>query len=218
MSDHGTLFLDEIGDLPLDLQATLLRFLEERKLIRVGGTREINVDIRVIAATNVDLLGAIKNGQFREDLYHRLNVLQINVPALRERSEDIECLAWHFFEETKKQKLQNKVTGFSQDALSTMKVYAWPGNIRELRNRVQRSVVMSEHHLISPEDLGLDRRATLSHMQTLQEARDETEKIHIFFALRQTNNKVIAASRLLGVTRATLYRLLDKHKTSISKH
>ena len=218
MADKGSLFLDEIGDLPLDMQSTLLRFLEEKKVVRVGGTREIPIDIRVIAATNVDLSEAIKKGQFREDLYHRLNVLQINVPALRERSEDIECLAWHFFEETKKQNSQNKVAGFSQDALSTMRVYAWPGNIRELRNRVQRSVVMSEHHLISPEDLGLDRRVILSHIQTLQEARDETEKIHIYFALRQTNNKVMEASKLLGVTRATLYRLLDKHKTRISKH
>lgn len=218
MANRGSLFLDEIGDLPLDLQASLLRFLEEKKVVRVGGTSEIPIDIRVIAATNVDLSEAINNGQFREDLYHRLNVLQIKAPALRERSEDIECLAWHFFEETKKQNSKNKATGFSEDALSAMKVYAWPGNIRELRNRVQRSVVMSEHHLISPEDLGLDRRATLSHIQTLQEARDETEKIHIYFALRQTNNKVVEASRLLGVTRATLYRLIDKHKASVSKH
>jgi len=215
MADSGVLFLDEIGDLPADLQANLLRFLQEKSFFRVGGTREIPVDVRVVAATNVDLARAVNEGRFREDLFHRLNVLHIEVPTLRQRPEDIEGLAWHFFGRARDEIGQNRVTGFTTDALAAMRAYAWPGNVRELRNRVQRAVVMSDRPLITPKGLDLERRAPRVSVQTLQQARDEAEKNLICSTLRQTNNQVTEAARLLGVCRATLYRLMEKHNIRI---
>ncbi len=154
-ADGGTLFLDEIGDLPLELQANLLRFLQEQQIERVGGNRPVEVDVRVLAATHVDLEAAIDAGTFREDLYYRLNVLQVGTAPLRERSEDLPLLANHF------SRLYSLETGrrprrFSEDALAAMAMHAWPGNVRELANRVRRGLVLAEGRQIEAQDLGLE--------------------------------------------------------------
>lgn len=210
-SQGGTLFLDEIGDLPLDLQVNLLRFLENLKVLRVGGLKEIPVDVRVLAATHVDLDEAVSRGDFREDLYHRLNVLQVRVPALREHPEDIEALAHFFFQKFSTEK-PTRVGGFSHECITVMRQHHWPGNIRELVNRVRRSMVMCEHRLITPADMGLERRHGLFRdVDTLQQVRDAAEFEAIRAALARNRHNVLRASLELGVSRVTLYRLIEKH-------
>ncbi|WP_016854191.1 sigma-54 dependent transcriptional regulator [Halomonas smyrnensis] len=211
-TDGGTLFLDEIGDLPLDMQVNLLRFLENHTIQRVGGLKEIEVDVRVLAATHVDLEKAVKEGKFREDLYHRLNVLQIRVPPLRERGDDIATLAHYFFNKFSSEK-SSIVNGFSKDSLSVMQLYEWPGNIRELINRVRRAMVMSEHPLIRPGDLGLERRVLNSrHAASLEEARDLAERGVVLASLTRHSFNILHAARDLGISRVTLYRLMEKHQ------
>ena len=212
-ADGGTLFLDEIGDLPLELQVNLLRFLEMRCIQRVGGLDDIPVDVRIVAATHVNLDLAVKEGRFREDLYHRLNVLQVKVPALREHSEDIEILARFFFERFSSEKA-SCLKGFSREALSVMQRYHWPGNVRELINRVRRAMVMCENRLIQPEDLGIERRGLNRHQMTLEEVREEAERDALLSALGRNKYRVNAAAKELGVSRVTIYRLLDKHGIS----
>lgn len=207
----GTLFLDEIGDLSPGLQVNLLRFLQEKKICRVGGHEEITVDARVIAATNVHLEKAIEFGSFRLDLYYRLNVIRIDVPPLRERQGDIELLAQHFLEKYKDQKNQ-KITGFSSEALHAMRQHHWPGNIRELINRIRRAMIMAERKLISPEDLDLTSQMTDHALSSLEAARDKAEGEAIMAMMAHTKTNMSEAARLLGVTRATLYRLITKHK------
>lgn len=210
-SQGGTLFLDEIGDLPLDLQVNLLRFLEDLKVLRVGGLKEIPVDVRVLAATHVNLDEAVSRGDFREDLYHRLNVLQVRVPALREHLEDIEALAHFFFQKFSTEK-PTRVCGFSHACITVMRQHRWPGNIRELVNRVRRSMVMCEQRLITPADMGLERRHGLSRgIDTLQQVRDAAEFEAIRSALARNKHNVLRASLELGVSRVTLYRLIEKH-------
>lgn len=210
-SQDGTLFLDEIGDLPLDMQVNLLRFLESLTVSRVGGLKEIPVDVRVVAATHVDLDKAVEKGEFREDLYHRLNVLQVRTPALREHPEDITPLARFFFHKFSSDK-PLKVRGFSHESQVVMRQYHWPGNIRELINRVRRSMVMCEHRLITPSDLGLERRNGHSRdTDSLQQVRDTAECEAINAALVRNKHKVLHAARELGISRVTLYRLLEKH-------
>lgn len=206
----GTLFLDEIGDLPLELQVNLLRFLEERTIQRIGALDEIRVDVRVLSATHVDLEKAVREGRFREDLYHRLNVLQVEIPPLRERKNDIEILARFFFNKFESEKSM-KVRGFSREALAVMQQYHWPGNIRELINRVRRAMVMCERRLIKPTDLGLERRIANRHIITLEEARNNAEKKALISALSRNKHKVKNAADELGVSRVTLYRLMEKH-------
>ncbi|MEO5703041.1 MAG: sigma-54 dependent transcriptional regulator [Gammaproteobacteria bacterium] len=207
----GTLFLDEVGDLALDLQVNLLRFLQEKTIERVGGIDKIQVDVRVIAATHVNLENAVKEGRFREDLYYRLNVLHLEVPALRDREEDIELLARFFFDKFAKEKNRN-VKGFRRDALQTINDYIWPGNVREMINRIRRAMVMCENRLITSADLGLDRRASQRRLVTLDEARNKAEKEAIQFSLRTNRNNVSKAARQLGVSRVTLYRLMEKYE------
>lgn len=210
-SRGGTLFLDEVGDLPLDMQVNLLRFLENFKVLRVGGLQEIPVDVRVLAATHVDLERAVERGEFREDLYHRLNVLQVRTPALREHPEDIKPLAHFFFHKFSAER-PTRVRGFSRDSEAVMRQHPWPGNIRELVNRVRRSMVMCEHRLITPSDIGLERRQLLFRdADTLQKVRDMAESNAIRAALARNKHKVLHAARELGVSRVTLYRLLEKH-------
>ncbi|GHC29026.1 sigma-54 dependent transcriptional regulator [Aidingimonas halophila] len=206
----GTLFLDEIGDLPLDMQVNLLRFLQDHQIQRVGGLKEINVDVRVLAATHIDLEAAVREGRFREDLYHRLNVLQINVPPLRERQEDIEVLARFFFDKFANEK-PAQLRGFSQETLALMRQYDWPGNIRELINRVRRAMVMCERRLIRPADMGLERRHNSREVLTLEQARDAAERDALVAALARNKYKIQNAAKELGVSRVTLYRLIDKH-------
>ncbi|MDT8878862.1 sigma-54 dependent transcriptional regulator [Halomonas saccharevitans] len=210
-SSNGTLFLDEIGDLPLEMQVNLLRFLERLTVFRVGGQKEIPVDVRVLAATHVDLEKAIEKGEFREDLFHRLNVLQVRTPALKEHPEDIEPLANFFFQRYSSDK-PAMLRGFSQESLVVMQQYHWPGNIREMVNRVRRSMIMCEHRLISPGDLGLERRNGHSRdTDSLQQARDSAECEAIRAALARNKYKILHAARELGIARVTLYRLLEKH-------
>lgn len=205
----GTIFLDEIGDLSLELQVNLLRFLEEKTIQRVGGGEHISVDARVIAATHVDLEEAIAQGRFREDLYYRINVLQLAVPPLRDREGDFELLAQEYF----KKFLQDGVytaKGFSRQAVHAMRNHDWPGNVRELINRVRRAVVMSENRLLTAADLGLERRAATRYPTTLDTARSQTEQRIIRSALYLSSNNVSEAARQLGVSRVTLYRLMNK--------
>jgi DNA-binding NtrC family response regulator len=210
----GTIFLDEIGDLSLDLQVNLLRFLQAKTIERVGGTQSLQVDVRVIAATHVDLERAVAEGRFREDLYYRLNVLHLRVPALRERENDIELLARFFFEKFAKEK-NPQVRGFSQQALQVMNTYAWPGNVRELINRIRRAMVMCENRLMTPGDLGLERRSARRTIRTLVGARAAAEKEAIQYALRHTGNNVSRAARELRISRVTLYRLMEKYGIQI---
>ncbi len=207
---NGTLFLDEIGDLPMDLQTNLLRFLQEKTIHRIGGRQDIEVNVRVLAATHINLEAAIKDGRFRQDLYYRLNVLQIKMPPLRERSGDILLLAHYIFTRFSDEK-GHRVKGFSEEALNSMNQYDWPGNIRELINRVRRAMVMCEKFLISPVDLGLERRTNSRMQVTLNEARDSAEASSIRGALAQSRGSVSVAARQLGISRVSLYRLMEKH-------
>ncbi|MDN6297980.1 MAG: sigma-54 dependent transcriptional regulator [Halomonas sp.] len=209
-ADAGTLFLDEIGDLPLEQQVNLLRFLETQRIRRVGGLEEISVDVRILAATHIDLEKAVSEGRFREDLYHRLNVLQVTVPALREHPEDIEILARYFFERFSSEK-PGRLKGFSCEALQAMRHYHWPGNIRELLNRIRRAMVMCDNRLIQPEDLGIGHSERAPVSQTLCQARDQAEREALASALQRNGHKVHPAARELGVSRVTIYRLMEKH-------
>ncbi|HKJ76597.1 MAG TPA: sigma-54 dependent transcriptional regulator, partial [Gammaproteobacteria bacterium] len=178
----GTIFLDEIGDLAPELQVHLLRFLQEHTIERVGGTETIPLDVRVIAATHVNLEEAVAEGRFREDLYYRLNVLRLNVPSLRERDADIELLARFFFDKFAREG-RTKVEGFSRAALTVMRAHPWPGNIRELINRIRQAMVLCDNRLITPEDLGLDRRCRQRQVETLQQVRARAERDAIHNAL-----------------------------------
>jgi DNA-binding NtrC family response regulator len=205
----GTIFLDEIGDLPLALQANLLRFLQEKTIVRVGSTQRIPIDVRVIAATHVDLQRAVQGGRFREDLFYRLNVLHLTVPPLRERGGDIDLLVQSLFEEFNAQK-NPVVQGFTRTAMRAMAAYPWPGNVRELRNRVQHAMIMAERRLITPADLGLTEANARRNVITLSNARAAAESDVIRATLRSNANNVSRAARELGISRVTLYRLMEK--------
>lgn len=209
-SNGGTLFLDEIGDMPLEQQVNLLRVLEQGCLRRVGGNRDIPIDVRIVTATHIDLEQAVTEGHFREDLYYRLNVLKIDVPALRERNGDIELLARYFFRRFQKQSNLTP-SGFSREAVEAMRGYHWPGNVRELINRVQHATIMAEGKLIQRHDLGIERRETRRQRLTLKTAREQAERQAINDALHLCQHNVSEAARELGVSRVALYRLLDKH-------
>jgi DNA-binding NtrC family response regulator len=206
----GTLFLDEIGDMPFDMQANLLRFLQEKTIERVGGTETLPINVRVIAATHVDLTEAVRQGRFREDLYYRINVVCIAIPKLADRIQDIEDIARYYF--AKFAGMHNKsLRGFSKAAMDAMLRHPWPGNVRELVNRVQRAAVMAEGRFIQPEDLGFERSAEGAQIISLEDARGATEKAMIKHALSQARNRISHAATLLGISRVTLYRLIEKY-------
>ena len=204
----GTLFLDEIGEISLSLQVKLLRFLQEQKIERVGGREEIHVDTRVLAATNKDLKGAIKDGRFREDLYYRLGVITISLPPLREREGDLQFLAKAFLEKYSSENL--KVSGFTPQSVQAIENHSWEGNIRELENRVKRAVVMAKGHRITPEDLDLGHLAGDWNSKTLREAKDELEKQMIQKALLHHKGNISKMAEDLGVSRPTLYEMMEK--------
>lgn len=206
----GTVLLDEIGDLPLEMQAHLLRFLQEGTIERLGSDVTHRVDVRVIAATHVDLEAAIRNGRFREDLYYRLNVLHMEIPPLRERREDVEPLAHHCFERFRND-CTPRVRGIGRPAIEAMERYPWPGNIRELVNRMRRAMVTAEGRLISSVDLGLERRTGPRRERTLAVARREAERAAILASLRAVQGNMTSAAERLGVSRVTLYRLMERH-------
>jgi len=209
-ANGGTIFLDEIGDLSLELQINLLRFLQEKTINRVGSTRSIRVDARVIAATHVDLEKAVAKGSFREDLFYRLNVVPLRVPSLRERSADVGMLAEHFFGQFAAEK-GPQLKGFSRRAIVALCEHEWPGNVRELINRVRRAMVMAEGRLVTPTDLGLVEREDDRAWDALEEARTRAERGAISVSLQQAGRNVTEAAKQLGVSRMTLYRLMAKH-------
>jgi two-component system NtrC family response regulator len=205
---QGTLFLDEIGDMPLNLQAKLLRFLQERVIERVGGRAEIPVEVRVVCATNKNLEVMVGNGSFREDLFYRICEMTVNIPPLRNRLGDKVLLARHFKLKFAKEHGQN-VTGFTPDAIAAIENYAWPGNIREMENKIKRAVIMADGKHITREDLGLAEASELS--LNLRHIRQEAERAAILRALSMTDNNISAAAKLLGVTRPTFYDLIKKY-------
>jgi len=209
-ADGGTLFLDEIGDLPRDLQANLLRFLQEKTICRLGSTRNIRVDVRVIAASHVQLQQAVASGAFREDLYYRLAVLPVTVPPLRERRDDLVTLAEHFFHMYASEK-SPRLKGFSNRAIEAILDHDWPGNVRELINRVRRALVMSDGRLIMPDDLGLTRGIAMPAPAALDDTRMRSERRALRECLDRSGHNVSRAARDLGVSRTTMYRLLSKH-------
>ncbi|MEO5660199.1 MAG: sigma-54 dependent transcriptional regulator [Polaromonas sp.] len=216
-ANGGTLFLDEITDLPLELQTNLLRFLQEHTIHRVGSTRSLQVNARVIAASHVDLSQAVAAGRFREDLFYRLNVLPIVVPPLRERLPDVPVLAQHFLHSYRSNGQQRPVEGFSRQAIAAMLSHGWPGNVRELCNRVQRALVMTDQKLISPGDLGLAVKDCASSIG-LDAARTLAERDAIALTLGRVDRNITYAARELGISRMTLYRLMDKHGLALRVH
>lgn len=213
-SDGGSLFLDEIGDLPLSQQANLLRFLQEKSIVRVGGFEEIPVDIRVIAATNIDLKQAIREGRFREDLFYRLNVLHLELPPLREREGDIELLSRYFLNHHLSA-ARVRPKGLSADALHVIYQHDWKGNVRELANTISHALIMSEHKLIQPCDLDLEKRQHVRRASTLEQSRADAERHAIEDGLRISRNNVSKAADSLGISRVTLYRLMNKYQLTI---
>ena len=207
----GTLFLDEIGELPPAIQVKLLRFLQEQRLQRVGGRQELQVDTRLVAATNADLKGLINNGKFREDLYFRLAVVTIRLLPLRERGEDIVFLAREFLQRYGSQNGRTKMV-FAPDALRAMSCYSWPGNVRELQNRVKRGVIMTSGSRVTAKDLELerDRGVVSSAATTLRQAREHVEREMVEQALKKNSGKITSAAAELGISRPTLYELMEK--------
>jgi two-component system NtrC family response regulator len=205
---NGTLLLDEIGDMPLSLQGKLLRVLQERTLERVGGRRAIPVDFRLVAATNRDLAAMARDGSFREDLYYRLGEATLRIPPLRERPEDTVLVSQNFLK-TWATDQELPVRGFTPDALAAMTQYDWPGNVRELQSRIKRAAVCASGK-ITADDLGLTADPG-SRVPTLKEARRRAEFEAIQMAINQTDGNISEAARLLGVSRPTLYQLMNDH-------
>ncbi|KDB05914.1 sigma54 specific transcriptional regulator, Fis family [Burkholderia sp. lig30] len=205
----GTLFLDEIGDMPLESQASMLRFLQEGRIERLGGHESIPVDTRIISATHVDLDAAMRDGHFRADLFHRLCVLRIDEPPLRARGKDIELLAHHVLLKFRSDGAR-KIRGFTPCAVEAMYNYPWPGNVRELINRIRRAIVMADSRLISASDLDLGQY-TAQQSTTLAEARERAEKRAIEAALLRHRHRLAEAAAELGISRVTLYRLMGAH-------
>ena len=208
----GTLFLDEIGDMPLGLQAKMLRFLQERVIERVGGRSEIPVDIRVVCATHRDLQCMVKEETFREDLYYRVGEIVISIPPLRDREEDVVLLARTFLNQYREE-YASKIKGFSDEAIDAMLTYAWPGNIRELQNKLKSAVVLAESYVINADDLGLITKVkeTEPMLLNLREVREQAESKAIRRAYNQSEQNLSKTAEVLGVTRPTLYSLIDKY-------
>ena len=207
-ADSGTLFLDEVGELTLEGQAKLLRILEGHPFLPVGSTKEVSVDVRVIAATNRDLQEFVREKQFREDLFYRLSVFELVIPPLRDRGSDIELLVLHFLEHFKRQHGRVNL-GISPDAMNKLISYNWPGNVRQLRNVIDSAVVMADGENIQPQDLGLRSVGGDDELETLR--IDHWEQKLIRQALERTSGSVPEAAKLLGIGRATLYRKVDDY-------
>jgi len=205
---RGTLFLDEIGELPLELQVKLLRFLQDQKVERLGGRNPIAVDVRVISATNADLPHLLEEGRFREDLYYRIGVVTIALPPLRDREGDVVLIAETLLR-GQAPAMGRKVSGFSRDALQAMRAHAWPGNVRELENRVRRAVVMAEGSRITASDLELGR-VTAAPGRGLRELRAGLEKEAVRAALKRNRGNISQTAAELGISRPTLYSLLAR--------
>ncbi len=213
VADGGILFLDEIGDLPIALQAKLLRFLQERIIDRIGSRRGIPVDVRVVCATHQNLPYLIEKGHFREDLYYRINEATIAVPPLREREGDAVVLARAFLHRFAHQH-KRPVRDFTKHALTVIESYSWPGNVRELENRIKRAVIMSDGPKITAEDLELADAVVESEPFDLREIREQAERRAIKRAFHFSGDNISRTAELLGITRPTLYNLLKKYDIS----
>ena len=208
-AEGGTLFLDEIGEIPLALQVKLLRFLQEQTIERIGGRQSIQINTRVVAATNVELKKAMAAGKFREDLYYRLAVVQISLPPLRERENDIRLLAQYFLNRFSPEVNKTNLT-FEAEAVKAMNRYAWPGNVRELENCVRRGAIMAEGKRVTALDLNLDNTVAGANVTTLKEAREAVERQLLQAALKKYNGKIAPAAAELGLSRPTIYELMEK--------
>lgn len=225
LADNGTLFLDEIGDLPLDLQGHLLRFLQEGTITRVGGHQAISVSARIVSATHVDLRRAIEAGRFREDLYYRLNVLPLHMPALRDREGDLQLLACYFVQKLAAE-LGREVTGFTPDAEMLIEAYPWLGNIREMISAIRRAIVMGHGTLISASELALEPVQNLGRARERSGCMSESkgvpgsdrEKAALQAAISDHQNNFSAAARALQVSRVTLYRMMKRHGLKRDEH
>jgi len=214
MASGGTLFLDEIAEIPPKMQVDLLRVLEEKKFQKVGGSREISVDFRLISATHRILTKEMERGSFRQDLYFRLNVIEISVPPLRERREDVPLLAHHFLERFR-QETNKPVTRIREDALVPLQTYDWPGNVRELQNAMERAVVLAKDEVIKQEDFGFLCRLS---GQEIPMSLEEMEKQHIEQILRFCQWNISKASKILVVNRTTLHNKIRKYSLRKSDH
>jgi len=209
LADGGTIFLDEIGNVPVRQQAKLLRVLETGEIERLGSSRSRKVDVRVISATNADLQAACASGQFREDLLFRLNTIEIRIPPLRERREDIPALALHFLNRYAS-RYRREIDGFDKFALQVLNQYAWPGNVRELDHTVERAVLMSRGREIQPAELGLNlQRSQAANLEEL--SLEAVEAVLIRKALQRFHGNISQAAEALGLSRGALYRRMEKH-------
>jgi len=208
-ADQGTLFLDEVGDIGPKMQLDLLRVLEERRFHRIGGNDSIDVDVRIIAATNRDLRKAVQEGRFREDLFYRLNVIPITIPPLRDRREDIPLLVESFVERLAVE-MKKRIDGVSAEAMTALMAHDWPGNVRELRNVLERGAVVSTGHLIQVPDLGLPTKAEGAPRPGTLASLEEVERRHVAAVLAHTGGNVSQSARILGIDRVTLYNKMRK--------
>lgn len=208
-AEGGTLFLDEIGELPPPIQVKLLRFLQEKRIQRVGGREQLEIDTRLVAATNADLQGAIKSGDFREDLYFRLAVVVLNLPPLRDRGNDVDLLANEFLRRFAEENDKKGLT-FMQETMVAIRNYEWPGNVRELQNRIQRAVIMAESKRIRVEDVELSGAMGDYQGKTLKEVKEKLERKMVHQALARHQGKITAAAKELGVSRPTFYELMER--------
>jgi two-component system NtrC family response regulator len=213
LADKGTLFLDEIGDMPLPLQAKLLRFLQERVIERVGGRTEIPVDVRVVCATNQDPEQMIAQGAFREDLYYRVSEITVTIPPFRDREEGRLVLARVLLDKYARQH-NRAINGFTDDAVEAIESHAWPGNVRELENKIKSAVIMADGKQVSAADMGLTPGSTTAESLNLREVRQAAETRAIRIALTKAYGNISRAAELLGVTRPTLYDLMSKYGMS----
>jgi len=217
-ANGGTLFLDEIGDMPVDLQGHLLRFLQEGQIVRVGGREAIRVDVRIVAATNVRLRQAMGEGRFREDLYYRLHILSLHMPPLRERPEDIELLAHHALDQAAAQ-YGREVSGFSPEAMEALRRHDWPGNVRELMSAVRRAVVIGDATVVTRSDLtGLDEASPRAVANLVRpQPGSDAERTALLEALAGTQENITLTAQELGVSRVTLYRMLRRHSINLTR-
>jgi two-component system NtrC family response regulator len=210
----GTLFLDEIGDLPHQLQVKLLRFLQDQVVERVGGRQKIQVDVRIVSATNASLDERVAEGSFRSDLLYRMNAVTIRIPPLRDRGSDVMLLANYFLTRFN-QEFGSSIRGFTEAASSAMAAHAWPGNVRELENRMKRAVVMAERRMIDAADLELAPPVAAAIDLDLRAARLRAEREVLQIALARSNGTLSVAAKLLGISRPTLYGLMEVHGIDI---
>lgn len=212
MASGGTLFLDEIGNLSLPMQAKLLTALEKRQIIRLGAVEPVHIDIRLICATNAQLLDKVGEGSFRQDLLYRINTIELHIPPLRERGEDIILLAQHFLD-TYNRKYHKSITGLNREARNKLLKYTWPGNVRELQHILERAVILSENHILRPEDFLLPKQKGQARDFDEEELNlEKLERRAIERALRQSGGNYSLAAEMLGITRFALYRKIDKLK------